>query len=325
MRFNERYVVKKGQDDFVPRNKRAQMWNLILMFVLTAAAIFAIGYGPSNQSNNFTPLYSLIVLSGLCFYVFYRRQENLDIVMTTEYQNLLFAQAAGLGASFILILRNDGTIVYANDGARRLFPNAKQAQLLDNLFEEDGIQRTDRDRLLSAIKTGAFERLVFPLTTSEGAGKEYIFTIEPLPRPSGFCVIRGREYLSPRTNAHLMPEMLRATSVDKLEHMLSNTPVVHYTTDAGGRFEYVNPAFEKLLGYEPGQITENKLTLQQSLFKLGGNPVPEDYHLTDYSGDATLQPKRGATVDAFLVQFVIRDVAGKVAGATGSIVPITHK
>ena len=242
--------------------------------------------------------------------------------MTTEYQNLLFAQAVSLGTSFCMFARRDGTVVYANDGLRQLFPYFSYAdsQVLDAIFEAGKVPRTDRERLLSAIHSGTTDRLVFPIQLPTGETKEYVLTVEPLNRPTGFSVIRGREYLGQRSGTQLLPDMLRATSADKLDHMLSSTPIAHYTTDAYGRLEYVNPALEKILGYAPNALLENKLTIQSVLFQLGEKSVADDDTLTDYSGDAMLKQAQGTHMKCVLFQRVIRDNGGKVSGATGSII-----
>jgi PAS domain S-box-containing protein len=149
--------------------------------------------------------------------------------------------------------------------------------------------------------------------------KEYILTVDPLSRPSGFLVLRGREYLGQRAGLQLLPDVLRSTSADKLDHMLAHTPIAHYTTDPFGRLEYVNPAFEQLAGYTPGEMTDEKLAIPQLLQEIDGRPVSQDYTLGDHQGKASLRRKNNASVAVTLFQYVIRDDTGKIIGASGSI------
>jgi PAS domain S-box-containing protein len=259
--------------------------------------------------------------------VIYRKQKNLDLVMSTEYQNLLFTQALGLGCAFCIMVRRDGTIVYSNDGLSKLFPrfDYAQSQALEGVFEQGIVRMADRDRLMAAIHSGSTEHLIFPIFNPYNEKTDYIITVEPLVRPSGFSIVRGREYLGKRAGMELMPDILRSTSIDKLDRLLSTTPVAHYNTDAFGRFEYVNPAFERLFGYEAGEILASKLSLHHLIFSFGSTLVTEEYSLADYGGESTILHKRGARQSHPVVQFVMRDTQNKLIGATGSVFPSSSR
>lgn len=323
MRFSETEYNSTAQMDFVPRERRHQVWHIVVAFMFTICLLFILSVAPGAMGGPvFAGLASMASVAVLCFYVVYRKQQSLDLVMSTEYQNMLFAQAVALGTSFCLFVRRDGTIVYANDGLRKLFPHFaySDSQVLEGLFEQGGVRKADRERVMAAIYSSQSDRVVCPLKTLEGE-QEYILTMEPLKRPGGFMVVRGREYRDKRTGTQMLPDMLGTTSMDKIQHMLSNTAVAHYITDSYGRLEYVTPALERLLGYQGGELLDGKLYIHHLLYQLGGQPVGDDYTLTDYSGEATLQKKQGTVTTAILHQSVIRDENGKPAGATGSILP----
>lgn len=328
MRFIESEFSNPGQLDFVPRERRAQIRNVLLAFMVAIVMIFAIGMTPGTVGGNtYAALSSISIVTILCFYVIYSKQQNLDLVMATEYQNMLFAQAAAIGSTFCILVKRDGTVIYANDGMRTLFPNFAYAdsQALEGIFEQGGVRRTDRERIMAAIYSGQADRLIFPMKTSTGREQDYVLTIEPLRRPGGFLVIRGREYLDKRTGTQLMPDILRSTTAEKLDHLLTATPAGHYVTDGFGRLEYVNPALERMLGYGGGEILDSKLGIYHLLYQLRGEPVGDDYTLGEYSGEAILQNKHGGLANVKLHQVLIRDTAGKVMGATGSVLPLTPK
>lgn len=322
MRFSETETTNSSQMDFVPRERRSQILNLIFAFVVVMALIFifVLTFPPSRRE--IAAMMSMGVVAVLCIYVVYRKQQSLDLVMSTEYQNLLFSQAASLGSSFCLFVRRDGTIVYANDGLRKMFPNIRHgsSQALLGIFEAGKIQKTDQERVLEAIYASRNERLVFPIFNG-GFEKTYILTIEPLKRPAGFSVIRGREYHDERVGTEIMPDVLRSTSMEKLNHLLANTPVAHYTTDAYGRIEYVTPAFEQLLGYAPNEIVEQRLEIWTLLKNLGGLPIPEVRTLTKYEGQATLNRKDGSALPCLIFQQLMADEQGRTTGGSGSILP----
>jgi PAS domain S-box-containing protein len=173
---------------------------------------------------------------------------------------------------------------------------------------------------MAAIYSNTNEQLVFSVITQYQPAKDYIITVEPMPRPSGFSVVRGREYLGQRSGVARLPDSLSATSIDKIEHLLAGTSVAHFTTDAFGRFEYVNPAFETMLGYASGEIVELKLGLHHVFFSFGSFALTEEYSLGDYAGAATTTSKNGERREVSMRQQVIRNAQHKTVGATGTLI-----
>ena len=322
MRFSKLDSLQADQLDFVPRERRNQISRLIAAFALTAIIIFVMAYVPGMHHYAFyAPLVGIILIAILCLYTVIQKQLSLDLVMAAEFQNMLFSQALSVGSTFAMIVRRDGTIVHASDGLSSIFPqfNYASSQALEGLFEQGTVRKADRERIMGAIYSGATDRLVFPVITQYQDKKDYIITVEPLPRPAGFCLIRGREYLGQRAGLQLMPDALRATSVDKIDHLLTSTIIPHYTTDNFGRFEYVNPSFEELFGYASGEIIESKLSLHHLFLEFGSQTLTEEYSIGDYAGTATILTRTGRQ-SVEVRQTAIRDGNGKAIGATGSIV-----
>ena len=322
MRFNDIDSMPPSQMDFVPRERRNQILKLIIAFTTTIALVFISAYAPVfNNSWLYAPLVVIIILMVLCVYVVYRKQLSLDLVMNTEYQNLLFSQAATIGTSFCIFVRRDGAIVYADQGLGKVFPrfDYSESQALEGMFEQGNVRKADRARILAAIMSHTSDSLIFPVFQLNGDKKDYIINVEPLSRPSGYCVIRGREYLGQRSGMQLMPDVLRSTSIDKLDHMLATTSVAHYTTDGFGKLEYANPAFARLFGYTPEELMEAGLSIHHLIVSFGQQVLTEEYSISEYSGDAVLLHRQGQQLQATVQQQVIRDVAGKAAGATGTV------
>lgn len=319
MRFTESDYHNPAQMDFIPRERRGQILQLVLAFFLAIALIFVLGFLMAKSWGSIGIFSSMGILAILCIFVVMRKQQNLDLVMNTEYQNMLFAQAAALGSSFCLFTRRDGTVVYSNDGLRKIFPDVAygESHALETIFERGNVTRPERERVMAAVYAGKAERVILPITAADGKTQDYILTIEPLERPGEFLVIRGREYRDARAGLQVLPESLRATSAEKLDHMLEKTPVAFFTTDEYGQFEYVNPAFEQILGYASGEIVNARLTLGKVLFQLNGQSV-SDYTISEFRGDAMMSRKQSDLANVRLQISVIRDSAGKPQGATGS-------
>lgn len=319
MRYNESTYHNPAEMDFVPRERRGQITQLIAAFIIALLLIFVLGFVMAKSLGAIGVFAAMGVISVLCVFVVMRKQQNLDLVMNTEYQNMLFAQAAALGSSFCIFARRDGTVVYANDGLRDLFPDMYHgdSQALDTVFERGNVGRVERERVMAAVYGGKSERVILTITGHDGKTQDYIITIEPLERPGEFLVIRGREYRDTRAGTQILPDALRATAADKIDHMLAKTPVAFFTTDEFGAFEYVNPAFEQMLGYGPGEITSGRMGLPTVLFQLNGQAV-SDYTLADFRGDALLQKKQGDLASVRLQIATMRDDHGKLRGATAS-------
>lgn len=320
MRFTESSYHNPAQMDFVPRERRGQIWQLILAFSLAIMLIFVLGFIMAKSLGSTGVFACIGVLTVLCFFVVMRKQQNLDLVMNTEYQNMMFAQAAALGSSFCLFARRDGTIVYSNDGLRKIFPDMHhgESHALETIFERGKVSMPERERIMAAVYGGKPERVILNITGHDNQSQDYIITIEPLERPGEFLVIRGREYRDSRAGTQILPDALRATSAEKIDHMLANTPLAFFTTDEYGAFEYVNPAFEQMLGYAAGEIVASRLSLGKVLFKLNGQPAPSDYTLADFRGDALLHKKQSDLANVRLQVSIMRDETGKPRGATAS-------
>lgn len=324
MRFNENDYHDPSRLDFVPREYRRQFTRMVAVFTLCLVALLAAVLIGTARQSEFSPLLPLLIIIFISMYALIHKQRDLDLVVNTEYQNILFSQGVALGSNFYCFVRMDGTVAYSSDGLRKLFPKLAggEAQSLESVLDHGGVLTHDRERLIQAITTCSTERMVLPIPVN-GEKKDYVLTIDPLPRPAGMLLVRGREFRDNRSGTQLLPDVLRSTTTDKLDHMLATSPVGHYTTDNFGRIEYANPAFEKLLGYGPGEVTIRKHTLTDVIHALNGKPLPADTTLLEITGDASLRRLQGGQVSVMLFQHLMRDASGKPVAATGSVLPFS--
>jgi PAS domain S-box-containing protein len=309
--------------DFVPRDRAKQIWNVLIGFAITMSVMLVLNFSPSLVGGRLeASLVSLVVICVLCFYIIYQKQQNLDLVLTTEFQNLLFAQAAALGFTFCLFIKRDGTIVYSNEGLKRLFPNLYHAnsQALQVLYDIAHISLTDRERINSAIYGIRREHLIFPMKDASGDYKIYILTVDPLKRPSGYIVLRGREYHDTRSGSEMLPDILRSTNADHIEALLKYSPAAHYIADAFGTLEFVSPSMEALLGYSPGEMIINKIGLKHFLFRVGSRTLTDLDMLAEYEGEAALQKKQGESVNVTLTQRIVRNASGNITAIVGTAI-----
>jgi hypothetical protein len=195
MRFTEKSYYDPSRLDFVPRDYRAQFMKVVAVFTLSLLVLLAIGVLDLLRGTSYSPMAGLLIIVIMSVYIVVLKQRDFDLVMNTEYLNMLLAQGVALGGSFYYFVKRDGTVAYVDDGMRKLFPHVASAesQPIDRIFEHGQMLMSDRERLKAAILECKAERLVAPLVVA-GKTVDYWLTIDPLPRPAGMLLVRGREF-----------------------------------------------------------------------------------------------------------------------------------
>ena len=126
MRYQDQENDNLNTRDFVPRSRSKDIWKVILGFGIALGLMLLLNLTPDSVGGaTEASLISLIAVSALCFYIVYLKQQNLDLVISTEFQNLLFSQEAAIGFDFCLFVKRDGTISYSSMGVQKLFPSLK--------------------------------------------------------------------------------------------------------------------------------------------------------------------------------------------------------
>jgi hypothetical protein len=199
MRYKDQGNDMVGMREFIPRSRAKDIWKVITGFGVALGLMLLLNLMPNSVGGaTEASLVSLVIVSLLCFYIVYLKQQNLDLVMTTEFQNLLFAQAASIGYDFCLFVKRDGSITYSSTGIRKLFPSMHSNVVisLEKLFDAAHISTKHQEQVMSAIYANEKDKLIFTITAEGEAGpQKYIFSIDPLERPSGYAAIRGRKFV----------------------------------------------------------------------------------------------------------------------------------
>ncbi len=204
MRFSDERLSERLGPDFVPRHYSSVIWALVVAYAIALCLIIGINIFIVSNGNDLLGISAIIIVIGaLAFYSILQKQRNLDLVHATEFENALLSGAAAVGSRFYLIIRGDGTVVYSSYGLRLMFPqfHANEERALDSLFEAGGVMKVDRDRIYDALYHGASDRLIFPLRDDSGRDQEFIITVEPMERPAGYFVLKGREFVPSRQEA----------------------------------------------------------------------------------------------------------------------------
>lgn len=191
-RSAEAFHVKKGTQDFVirKRNHAAMQWLIICLSVIMVCLSVTL-----LIADRLTVTSTLFVIIGItCWYVSTQMQHNRELLNATEFQNALFASALGLGHKFCMIITRDGGVIYFDRPFQSCFPDfmKQPARSLEVFLALGQIGDGDKEKLQTAIQNGAYERLALNLRSASGMEKMMV-SVEPILRPSGYILLRGRE------------------------------------------------------------------------------------------------------------------------------------
>lgn len=308
MRLSD-HIEQTINQDFMPRSYSRHIKRLLLIYGLAILIVCLLFIYIENIGGvKVVAVISVILYLAIGTFTVMARQKTNDVLMTTEFENMLFAAAASLGSQFCIFIKQDGTIVYANDGAYKTFPRFayEESRALDALFEEGKVDKVDQERIYTALMNGKKEKLIFPITGANNERHDFILIIEPLKRPAGYFVITGRGYAPERKDTTKMPGNLGTLSAEKLSALIQSIPLAIYVTSKTGTLEFTNEALETALNYPAGSMAMNKMTLNDIIFEADGISKG-DFSPSDYEGNVLLSTKSGSLIKATLKQIAIYD------------------
>src|SRR5690606_13604711 len=95
----------------------------LISFVAVVAGITAADYigGPASVI-----LLAFLSFGVLGWFTIMLTQNNRDLVLMTEFQNALFSSVANMNNLFLLIVKENGTIVYFSRDYQQIFADAKR-------------------------------------------------------------------------------------------------------------------------------------------------------------------------------------------------------
>lgn len=321
MRFTED-IDSHVSADFMPRRYLNPLWRVAPFYAAALALIVAAWFASGWLSAPIMAAAAFVLATAICTYCFVQMQSSNDLALANDFQHLLFASAASLGSSFCFFVRQNGTVVYANDATQSLFPGFSKSQ--DNglklLLDEAGVSEQEAKQFFSALTKGQKESLIVSMRLGSHEAKECIVMLQPLARPSGYFVVHGRPYYAQRQGIQKLPGALAQTRIHKIEILLDVLPLGVYLTSDTGIIDYANPALEAMLGYEPRALLGKALPVQSLIYHADGVESGE-FGLSDYSGQAMLSGRNQTLVRAYLDQRHIPDHQGRPQGVLGIVTP----
>lgn len=192
-RSAEAFHVKKSTGDFVvrKRNHAVMQWLIIVLSVVMVCLSVTL-----MIADRLTITSTLFVIIGVtCWYVATQMQHNRDLLNSTEFQNALFASALGLGHKFCMIISREGNIVYFDRPFQATFPEfmKQPGRSFDAFLTLGQVGDGDKEKLHDAIRQAVYEKISLNIRCARGDMQKLTFVVEPILRPNGFILLRGRD------------------------------------------------------------------------------------------------------------------------------------
>ncbi|MDE3061051.1 MAG: PAS domain-containing protein [Pseudomonadota bacterium] len=295
--------------DFVIRRRPPTLLQLLLLFLSVLMVSLPAVLTISSKTALCAILFGILGAAG--WYVILHIQRHRDLLLATEFQNALFASALGVHSKFCLIIRRDGSIVYMDQSFQALFPGflKESRRTVPDLLKHARVSAEDSDRVFAAIGRGVYDKVIFDIEDSVQLPHRVVISIEPILRPSGFILLRGREFVERAGEASAEKPLLPRSTITLFSYVMDMMQVGVYMTDPAGGIIYANPLLEQWLGFREGEIASHNLSVKDIV-----NRLPDEYE-----GEALLQKKGGGQLKAFVNQKIIRDEQQKVLGHTALV------
>jgi PAS domain S-box-containing protein len=321
IRYSDMGLDAIGARDFVARQRTPTVLQVGIIFLSAFLIGVSIVISIPNVLMLITTLFALFAIIG--WYVIYQLMRSRDMLLATEFQNALFASAMGLHNKFCLIIKRDGSLVYIDRSFQTLFPdftkNSNRSVAL--LLHQGKVSREDADRVQNAISSGTYEKVIFDITDAQGIIHHVVLSVEPLMRPSGFVMLRGREFVEDRSVNRMETgtsgALLNKSSVTLFSHVMESMKMGLYITSPNGSIVYCNPLLEQWLTYNEGEIVSRNLSITNLVPLARNTNMSAD--LIDVEGTVQMEKKVGGYVKAFLNQRIIHNDDGQVMGCTAIV------
>jgi PAS domain S-box-containing protein len=318
VRYSDLGREKQNATDFIVRQRTPTVVQLLVVAFVTLLVVTCLVLAVNDRNSMLSLVAAVIILTAL--YVVAVVQRNRDLILTTEFQNALFASALGINNKFCVIIRKDGSIIYLDKSFQELFPEfiKQPRRTIDVLLDYGRVNKEESNHIFEAIEQGIYSKVIFNI---RGAGKEYhkiVMSIEPILRPSGFVLLRGRDYVDNRKeDSKTNITQINKSSITLFSYVMDRMNMGVYMINPSGEIVYINTTLEIWLGYQDGELNNRLTTLSDILHQYNGQ-MPTN-QLFDYEGEALLKRKSGGHSKSFVNQKIIRDENGKIIGCTAIV------
>lgn len=254
-------------NDFVRRDIRPSIFKASA-FITAIFTVITLGVVFIDEIN---PTHLLFILGSmflLCLLLVIIKIDALsNTIFSAEFENALFAGAAGTGVEFLLIIRRNHQIIYYNPSCRQYFtytgPASTAQTAFHSLLQELGIEETYIHTLEEALINETRTEIPFRAKTNDDEGDDgrlLRLVLEPISRPRNFAVLKAiattsQSLQKPNNEDTTLPNAIQSGSIQPFDviqqtwlHILDLSPLAIAQLDTTATITRSNSAFQRLIG-----------------------------------------------------------------------------
>lgn len=307
IRYTDLKTRNRPASDFILRRYDPSLLKLVAVGFVTlgsAVGVISLLLPPFALTVTLT-----LMMGGLGAYVYVKLQRIRDLLLAAEFQNALFASSLSAGYNFCFIATKEGSITYMDNGTQRLFADGlKERQLtVAGLLKFSKLPSVDQDRILDMLMQTEPQRAVCEMRLSDHRMHRVALSVEPISRPEGYVIVRGRDYVESRDNtgkigAPTVNPLLSQSTIGMFSTVMDRMGVGFYMADTTGNLLFANSTLERWLGFEAGEISKGKMTLRDVLH---GISAVDALNPSDFDGEHALLKKQGGLIRAYINQKIV--------------------
>jgi hypothetical protein len=161
---------------------------LLVCLVILGAALLVYYQSPQGCA--------LAVAIGLSLALVAQNLERIKKVkQSLEFMNALFSSALGRGYLFCFVVKATGEIVFYNRPFQAIFPAyvAQEKRSIDLLFDLYNLPQDHREKIKAFVSSATEGSIATTLREAEATTEQAMtFYLEPIERPTGFVLVRGK-------------------------------------------------------------------------------------------------------------------------------------
>jgi len=193
-RLDKSFYYKEASDlskEFHIRDKGVTPKQILILVIVTTfigIAIMGIDGKLAVTSVVFT------LFGCISWYLSLDVKNNRDLVRTSQFQSALFSSALGMHHDFTFIVNlKKRNIFYFDRPFQSVFPQfiKQDDNSLASLLNIAKISEENKKSFEALLDSEREENITFEID-ADGSLHKALISIEPIPRPTGFVLVRGR-------------------------------------------------------------------------------------------------------------------------------------
>jgi hypothetical protein len=163
-------ILSEHKHYFAKRNYGIPIFMLVAIFTIAFISVLFLIDLLAHPDNILLLLIPVaLIFIALTTWIALSINSTNDLIMATEFQNLIFASAAKSNTWFCLIVRDDGSLIYADRNFTHNFitnDNSHERDI-DILLDSGLLTKEQQEGVLKLLKDKFEDEIYFDITTKE--------------------------------------------------------------------------------------------------------------------------------------------------------------